>query len=120
MSLTSYRAAPSRGKPVALAARTRYLAIGTGLGKGRPPGAIRHILQYGLGARARHGAMSRTAPGGAESGPGERLRTASAEVLGEARRQVDDPEIDGATAVHEFRKAMKRWRSILRLYEPLF
>ncbi len=64
--------------------------------------------------------MSRTAPRGADSGPGERLRSASVEVLAEARRQVDEPEIDGATAVHEFRKAMKRWRSILRLYEPLF
>src|SRR5436305_9551692 len=69
---------------------------------------------------ARHGAMSRTAARGADSGPGERLRSASAEVLAEARRQVDEPEIDGATAVHEFRKAMKRWRAILRLYEPLF
>src|SRR5215469_7792858 len=37
MSLTSYRAAPSRGKPVALRSRTRYLAIGGWLGK--PPGA---------------------------------------------------------------------------------
>jgi CHAD domain-containing protein len=64
--------------------------------------------------------MSRTAPRGPDSGPGERLRTASAEVLAEARRQVDEPEADDATAVHEFRKAMKRWRAILRLYEPLF
>jgi CHAD domain-containing protein len=40
--------------------------------------------------------------------------------LAEARRQVDEPEADDATAVHEFRKAMKRWRAILRLYEPLF
>jgi CHAD domain-containing protein len=64
--------------------------------------------------------MSRTAPRGADSGPGERLRTASVEVLAEARRQVDEPEADDATAVHEFRKAMKRWRAILRLYEPLF
>jgi CHAD domain-containing protein len=64
--------------------------------------------------------MGRTAPRGADSRPGERLRTASVEVLAEARRQVDAPETDDATAVHEFRKAMKRWRSILRLYEPLF
>ena len=69
---------------------------------------------------ARNGATSRTAPGGVDSGPGERLRTASVEVLAEARRQVDAPEGDDATAVHEFRKAMKRWRAILRLYEPLF
>jgi CHAD domain-containing protein len=64
--------------------------------------------------------MSRTAARGLDSGPGERLRTASVEVLAEARRQVDAPEVDDATAVHEFRKAMKRWRAILRLYEPLF
>jgi CHAD domain-containing protein len=68
----------------------------------------------------RNGAISRTAPRREESGPGERLRTVSAEVLAEARRQVDEPEADDATAVHEFRKAMKRWRSILRLYEPMF
>jgi len=68
----------------------------------------------------RNGATSRTAPRAADSGPGERLRTASVEVLAEARRQVDAPEADDATAVHEFRKAMKRWRAILRLYEPLF
>ncbi len=69
---------------------------------------------------ARHEAMSRTVPRGAEAGPGERLRSASVEVLAEARRQIDEPEIADATAVHDFRKAMKRWRSILRLYEPLF
>jgi len=68
----------------------------------------------------RNGAISRTAPRGADSGPGERLRAASAEVLAEARRQVDAPEADDATSVHEFRKAMKRWRAILRLYEPMF
>src|SRR4029077_5644029 len=46
--------------------------------------------------------------------------SASAEVLEEARRAVDEPEADDATSVHEFRKAMKRWRAILRLYEPMF
>ncbi len=68
---------------------------------------------------ARNGAMSRAAPRRAESGPGERLRATSAEILAEARRQVDEPQADDATAVHEFRKAMKRWRALLRLYEPL-
>ena len=63
--------------------------------------------------------MSRTAPRRADSGPGERLRAASAEILAEARRQVDEPEAGDAVAVHEFRKAMKRWRALLRLYEPL-
>jgi CHAD domain-containing protein len=64
--------------------------------------------------------MSRTTPRGVDPAAAERLRTASVEVLAEARRQVDEPEAPGATSVHEFRKAMKRWRAILRLYEPLF
>jgi CHAD domain-containing protein len=53
------------------------------------------------------------------SGAAESLQAASGEILGEARRQIDDPGTDDATAVHEFRKAMKRWRALLRLFEPL-
>lgn len=67
----------------------------------------------------RNGAISRTAPRKADFGAGERLRTASGEILAEARRQIDEPGDDDATAVHEFRKTMKRWRAMLRLYEPL-
>src|SRR5215472_6346493 len=47
------------------------------------------------------------------------LRDAANEILTDARRQFNDLGNDGATAVHEFRKAMKRWRAMLRLYEPL-
>ena len=64
-------------------------------------------------------AMNQTPPRKGESGAGESLRHASDEVLAEARRQIDEPAGNGATAVHEFRKAMKRWRAILRLYEPM-
>lgn len=49
----------------------------------------------------------------------ESLRDASEKVLAEARSQIDAPTADCAAAVHGFRKAMKRWRAILRLYEPL-
>src|SRR5215831_10891055 len=48
------------------------------------------------------------------------LRDAANEILTDARRQFNDLGNDGATAVHEFRKAMKRWRAMLRLYEPMF
>jgi len=51
------------------------------------------------------------------AGAAERLRAASTDILAEARRQIDAPGSDEATAVHEFRKAMKRWRALLRLYE---
>src|SRR5215471_17851425 len=54
MSLTSYRAAPSRGKPVALAARTRYLAIAAGLGKA-PGGQIVIFFIWSLADDAERG-----------------------------------------------------------------
>jgi len=54
-----------------------------------------------------------------DSGAAEGLRTASGEVLDEARRQIDDRDVADATAVHEFRKGMKRWRALLRLFEPV-
>ncbi|HJX19366.1 MAG TPA: CHAD domain-containing protein [Steroidobacteraceae bacterium] len=62
---------------------------------------------------------NRTPPRKPDSGAAEGLRSASGEVLGEARRQIDDHDVDDATAVHEFRKGMKRWRALLRLFEPL-
>jgi CHAD domain-containing protein len=67
----------------------------------------------------RRAAMSRTRPFKPVSGAAESLRGASEAILAGARRQVEGPEADQATAVHEFRKAMKRWRAMLRLYEPL-
>jgi CHAD domain-containing protein len=38
-------------------------------------------------------------------------------VLAEARAALSDDKSD-ATAVHDYRKAMKRWRALLRLLEP--
>src|SRR5258707_395551 len=61
--------------------------------------------------------MNRIPPRPAGSGPAEGLRTASGEVLAEARRDLAGQ--DAAVAVHEFRKAMKRWRAMLRVFEPL-
>jgi CHAD domain-containing protein len=65
------------------------------------------------------GVMNRTPPRKSSARAAKRLREAASGVLAQARRQVDDSAADGATAVHEFRKAMKRWRAMLRLYEPL-
>ena len=62
---------------------------------------------------------NRTPPRKPDSGAAEGLRSASGEVLGEARRQIDDQDVDDAIAVHEFRKGMKRWRALLRLFEPV-
>jgi CHAD domain-containing protein len=49
---------------------------------------------------------------------GEALRAVARDILQEARAALDDAAKPDATAVHDYRKAMKRWRALLRLLEP--
>jgi CHAD domain-containing protein len=49
---------------------------------------------------------------------GEALRGVARDVLAEARTAITDPARTEADAVHDFRRAMKRWRAFLRLLEP--
>jgi CHAD domain-containing protein len=47
----------------------------------------------------------------------EALRAFAQDILAEAQAALDNPH--DARGVHDFRKAMKRWRAFLRLLEPL-
>jgi CHAD domain-containing protein len=49
---------------------------------------------------------------------GEALRAIARDILSEARAVLNDQGTPDATAVHDYRKAMKRWRAFLRLLEP--
>jgi CHAD domain-containing protein len=49
---------------------------------------------------------------------GEMLRAVARECLSEARAAISDAAKSDAEAVHDFRRAMKRWRALLRLFEP--
>ena len=49
---------------------------------------------------------------------GEALRAVARDILSEARAAIEDPANSDAVAVHEFRRAMKRWRALLRMLEP--
>src|SRR4051812_4034188 len=49
---------------------------------------------------------------------GEALRAVARDILSEARTVLDDREKPDAAAIHDLRKAMKRWRALLRLLEP--
>jgi CHAD domain-containing protein len=49
---------------------------------------------------------------------GEALRAVARDILAEARTAIADPDKSDAEAVHDFRRAMKRWRALLRLFEP--
>ena len=50
---------------------------------------------------------------------GESLTAFAHDILLEGRQAVDSPDNSDAVAVHDFRKAMKRWRALLRLLEPI-
>ena len=46
---------------------------------------------------------------------GDGLAAAARSIIADARRAVTNPEFTDAEAVHEVRKALKRWRALLRL-----
>jgi CHAD domain-containing protein len=49
---------------------------------------------------------------------GEALRAVARDILSEARMAVENPDSSDAIAIHDFRRAMKRWRALLRLLDP--
>src|SRR5205807_9146517 len=49
---------------------------------------------------------------------GPALRAIAANILAKARVALTDPELTNQTAVHDFRRAMKQWRALMRLLEP--
>jgi len=49
---------------------------------------------------------------------GETLRATVRACLVEGRTAIDEANKSDAEAVHDFRRAMKRWRALLRLLEP--
>ena len=49
---------------------------------------------------------------------GETLLAFARDILAEARTALEATEQADAVAVHDFRKAMKRWRALMRLLQP--
>ena len=52
---------------------------------------------------------------GQNSSFGDGLAAAARSIIADARRALGDPELADPEAVHEVRKALKRWRALLRL-----
>jgi CHAD domain-containing protein len=53
--------------------------------------------------------------GKGDSSFGDGLSASGRSIIAEARRVLADPELSDAEAVHDVRKALKRWRALLRL-----
>jgi CHAD domain-containing protein len=49
---------------------------------------------------------------------GAALRAVAGHILAGARAAITDPQLAGPNAVHEFRRAMKQWRALMRLLRP--
>jgi CHAD domain-containing protein len=49
---------------------------------------------------------------------GGALRDIAAGAVAEAQAILNDPERDATTKVHDIRRALKRWRALLRLFRP--
>jgi len=49
---------------------------------------------------------------------GEALRAIARDILSEAQAALGNQDKPDAVSVHDYRKAMKRWRALLRLLEP--
>jgi len=53
--------------------------------------------------------------GASDSNFGDGLVAAARSVIADGRRALSDPELSDPEAVHEVRKALKRWRALMRL-----
>ena len=49
---------------------------------------------------------------------GPAVRAIAADILAKARTAIIDPERSNEDAVHDFRRAMKEWRALMRLLAP--
>ena len=49
---------------------------------------------------------------------GPAVRALARGILADARAAIGDPARAGEEAVHEFRRAMKKWRALMRLFQP--
>jgi len=57
-----------------------------------------------------------------DSPPDIAARTLAAllrDIVASGRKPIETPDISDAVAVHDLRKALKRWRAILRLVAPM-
>ena len=55
--------------------------------------------------------------GEGDGGFGDGVAAAARAIIADARRALSDPELPDPEAVHNLRKALKRWRAFLRLLE---
>ena len=77
-------------------------------------GRVENVAFHQLVMKPRQKTVMMGAAGDGDSF-GDGLAAAARSIIADARRALTDPELTDAEAVHEVRKALKRWRALLRL-----
>src|SRR6266853_4146893 len=113
MSLTSYRAAPPRGKP------WRRKSLRQPVCSNRGPNCEDRVR----GNCHNVSLTSQTARMARRTDPSPDIATRALagllrDIVASGRKPIETPGIADAVAVHDLRKAFKRWRAILRLIAP--
>ena len=113
MSLTSYRAAPPRVKMRSARIRPahfwRYVATGNAHWKAEIGTFHKNVMQRRQKSRVMGVAGARN------NSFGDGLAAAARSIISDGRQALADPELSDPEAVHEVRKALKRWRALMRL-----
>jgi len=65
--------------------------------------------------KPRHKKAAMRGAAGESDSFGDGLAAAARSIIAEARHALSDPELTDAEAVHDVRKALKRWRALMRL-----
>src|ERR1700730_18233291 len=113
MSLTSYRAAPPREKT--RRGKVPRELVCSNRGRGCEDRFVRNchnVVSISPTACMVH--KAEPSPDIATRALASLLR----DIVASGRKPIETPDIADAIAVHELRKAFKRWRAILRLIEP--
>src|SRR6476659_11006975 len=79
------------------------------MGRVKSVGFHQHVM------RRRQKASMKGVAGGGNSSFGDGLAAAARSVIADGRRALSDQELSDPEAVHEVRKALKRWRALMRL-----
>ena len=78
-------------------------------------GRVKSVRFHQHVTQRRQKAPMRGVAGGGNSSFGDGLATAARAIIADGRQALTDPELTEPEAVHEVRKALKRWRALFRL-----
>src|SRR5262245_2434775 len=113
MSLTRHRAAPRRAKTTKRGRGPAHFKRCGVMGNAHWKAEIGTFHKNVMQQRQKSKVMG--VAGARNNSFGDGLAAAARSIISDGRQALADPELSDPEAVHEVRKALKRWRALLRL-----